>query len=774
MPDQILQNRTLGRLLTLAGALAFVLWFYSAPLLNPGSYVFSGAGDALKNYYTYTYHIEHDSSAIHFEGMNYPYGEHFLYTDGHPLLSLVVKYVPGLSGHSVAIVNLLILLSFILTAWFLYLILVRLKIPPLLAAVGALSVMVLAPQIFRMTGHLSLSYSFALPMSWYLVLWYRDNATRSRLFILFLNALFWFFTHAYLGIMIAAFILLEWLFSHTDSFLKRQFKLKDLQLPIGAALIPIVLFVAFSSLTDTHEGRTDNPSGFFSYNGEPDDIFIPHHPPIRPLFDSFVKVKQEWEGWAYVGIASGLLFLTVIVLLVRSAITRKQLLPFEQDSRLKPALLAAGLLLIFSFGIPFKPFRELADWLPFVKQFRATGRFAWPFFFVLTTACLWLVYFALQNWKNKLGPTLSIGLFLLLPLSYFWEGWAYHKDTADAISRTPNLFDKEQLSQDVLSALDAVDADQFQAILPLPFYYKGSESYSRPVDALTFSRTTQLSYHTGLPTFGAYLTRTGIPESKNIIQLLSPGWIEKPIRQDLPSEKPILILASNHTELTDAEKNVLNKGTEFFNCNNFRLLSISVDDLFRNNAAEVYEQFASQRDVLKPRMNCLTDTPAEDYFLYKNYDDQSSEQVFRGTGAYEFTKAGYVHLIEIYGGNFESGKTYNASAWMFNSQKDALNLYYRWMTYEIDPNGQKVQEIETYPESAETIDGDWSLVRHKFTVKDSKNTIKMEFIGSKDFKKTVYLDDLLILPEGNSAFFEATHNDQKELFYNNFRIPSPK
>lgn len=59
-------------------------YFYGKMLLHPNEYVFKSTGDGLKNYYTYAYHIKHDTSATEVEAMNYPYGENFLYTDNHP------------------------------------------------------------------------------------------------------------------------------------------------------------------------------------------------------------------------------------------------------------------------------------------------------------------------------------------------------------------------------------------------------------------------------------------------------------------------------------------------------------------------------------------------------------------------------------------------------------------------------------------------------------------------------------------------------------------
>ncbi|MFT4757242.1 MAG: hypothetical protein ACI91R_001895, partial [Vicingaceae bacterium] len=58
---------------------AFVLCFYSDAFFSPNSYLFSNSNDGIKNYYTYAYHIKNNKSVTNFEGLNYPYGESFLY-----------------------------------------------------------------------------------------------------------------------------------------------------------------------------------------------------------------------------------------------------------------------------------------------------------------------------------------------------------------------------------------------------------------------------------------------------------------------------------------------------------------------------------------------------------------------------------------------------------------------------------------------------------------------------------------------------------------------
>ncbi len=273
--------------------------FYGKVIIHPDSYLFSREGDGIKNYFTYAYHIKHDSSYINFEGMNYPYGEHFLYTDCHPVMAVVLKSLSSVcdffSAHSIGILNFFMILSVFLTFFVCYFLLKEFNINNWLSLLFSIGITVLSPQIFRLGGHFALSYSMAIPLSWLLLVKSLKNADKPLYAImLFLNNLFWIFIHAYLGIIIFFFLILIITGKYISDIKKRAGMANYLR-NLSAIILPVIFFYFFTVITDTHTGRTDNPSGFFLYNAEPDDVFLPHHPPLRPLLDDLTGniIKQR-------------------------------------------------------------------------------------------------------------------------------------------------------------------------------------------------------------------------------------------------------------------------------------------------------------------------------------------------------------------------------------------------------------------------------------------------------------------------------------------------
>jgi len=186
-------------------------FFYGNILQSPNDYMFASTGDGIKNYFTYSYHIAHNQSATNFEGMNYPYGESYLYTDCHPVLASVFKFLaptfPFFATHSVGILNVLMLLSFFLSFIAVYALLNQFKLNRWLSVLFSITIVMLAPQLFRLEGHLALSYSLAIPLSWYLMIRCLKTKSKRLLFVLLINNVFWLFIHAYLGVIVLFFLL---------------------------------------------------------------------------------------------------------------------------------------------------------------------------------------------------------------------------------------------------------------------------------------------------------------------------------------------------------------------------------------------------------------------------------------------------------------------------------------------------------------------------------------------------------------------------------------
>lgn len=766
-------NKKLSWLVLSVLCLLIITGFYHEILFHPNDYLFSNQGDGLKNYFTFYYQVVHDSSYVNFGGMNYPYGEHFVYTDCHPVLVVILKFlshnIPFLATHGIGILNFLMIFSIFLTFFLVYKLLLEFDINRWFAIAYSIGITFLAPQILRLTGHLALSYSIAIPLSWLLLI--RLIKTEKKLLtviLLWFNNIFWLFVHSYLGLVVI-FFQASWLLLWIFGLKEKPKRIINFLYIIITVFLPLSFFYVFTKLTDTHTERTDNPSGFFLYNAEPDDILLPSHAPVRPLLDNLLGdvIKQKWEALAYIGLPSVIILIVLIILGIKYIINKERasLLPALFDKpMLNRSLIAAFIVLLFAMGLPFKLFPGLLDYFPLIKQFRATGRFTWPFFFVFTVFSVYVCQ-KLYSRFNKDGKHFQAVVIHLLPALFFiWEGYYYQWEAASSIIQSKNIFLKENISYSYKEALEKIKPENFQAILPLPFYYQGSESYSRPRIENSVRSSIILSFHTGLPILGANLTRTSVEESKKIVQVVTPSFYEKEILKDIKSNKPFLIVKT-HDRITENEELLLKKAVLFFENEAISLYTLSRDALFRNTADEYFDKYGNIKNKLFSKNGFML-TDSSSFLFYNSFEDRKSAHIFRGQGAFAGKKEGKNTFAEFGPHTFEPAKEYEVSLWMYNNSKDALNDWLRFIIEEHDESNDTWYETVYFPESCEVINGSWSLMQGKFKVHRPENKLYIVCKGKERSRDSLYADDLLIKESGVEIYKLNMHT----LFYNNHAL----
>ncbi len=757
-----------NEILIILTSVIIVFYFYSNILIAPNSYMFNDTGDGIKNYYTYAYHIKNDSSFTELEGMNYPYGEHFFYTDGHPIISIIVKsiskFIPSITGYSIGIINYLMILSIFFTYIIIYYVLIKFKIKPIIAFVGAVSIGLLEPQIFRMTGHYALSYGIAIPLTWLILLRYKENLKLSCLFVMAINNMFWLLIHAYLGIIIIGFVAFYFLI---EIILDIK-NLKKYLAIIITVLLPIIIFELILILTDNHVDRTNNPSGFFLYNAELDDILLPHEKMgfYRSFLDSFVKINQKWEGWAYIGFFGSLFFVYFVFSFIYYLIKRNLNLfksRYFDNVILSISLLSSLILLVFSFGVPFKQYPLLLEFFSIFKQFRATGRFDWVFYFVFLTFGFYMLnklYVSLLS-KNKY---LAYSLITLVFLGYIYEGGFQQNYMSKQININKNVFlpnYKNNLTPSVLM----VEFDKYQAIIPMPFYHFGSEVFSVAGKLNTERISILYSYHFGIPMLSAYLTRVSIPESKKIISFLAPTYYKKELANEITKTDKFLIIESDNAK-TKYENEIIARSEFIFSLNGFNFYEITPDKLFEYTAKEDITNFYEKKDSLLIYKNGFYVSDTSKYFYYNSFDDLPCKISFRGKGSGLVKKNTQKIIADFTSETFTENTEYNLSLWAYNADNN-LNEHFRFGLIEYNKNGI-VWEQEFYPELSQLINGDWSLVEFDFTIKNKSDKLKLYTKGSVYSYGNIIFDDLFVCEKPLDVYKEIKKN--KELFFNNHQI----
>lgn len=519
--------------------LVFLLAAHGAQIYAPHT-VDPGAGaDGIKNLYTFAWYSAHNRSVTNFEGMATPYGEHILYTDQTPLISMLWRWPAqqlGIAHWSAPLLMLLIHLSWLLTPFPLFMILRRFKVSTNTAVAGAVGYTLLAPQIARATGHYALAFTVVIPLAWWLALRVVDRSTLSRTAQLVLLNAAALFVHAYLGMIAIAFtglaLGLSWLFFGGMGGHRFAKGLSLAAAALATTAVPIGIFLAVLRLTDTHPCRMLEPYGFFEFTSSIGGLLLPQLGPYSSVTRA-LGMQIGWEGHAYIGVSAALV---VVSFPLWGALRPK--LWFDAALRdLLPALLGALVLFALACGQPFAKLGESSlDAIPFLRDFRGIGRFAWPLYFVLTTAAVVVIDKVLSTSAPAVGRSLAVGFFLLVVGEAAFLHGQQRRERSDA----PHPLYKPDPGMQ--AALRAIDPGGYRAIIPIPFFHLGSEVFGRMYDIGTERTALSLSFHSGIPLLGAHLTRASITETRALLSLFAPDVYDNPLASEfLPNDRFLLM-----------------------------------------------------------------------------------------------------------------------------------------------------------------------------------------------------------------------------------------
>jgi len=734
------------------------LWYmFGHVLRNPNDFLAVNGGDGLKNYYAFLTNVS-EQGADNQLAFNYPYGESYLFTDSTPFLSKILHFInqiiPGTEQNAIGILNTLMIISLFFTYLVLFLLIRRFVKKEWYALLWAFAILVLQPQLDRLAGHLSLSYSVAIPLCFYwLVLYYQTNKKILYGTLLLVSNLFWLGTHTYLGAMTCGFTFLfdlyQWLFR------KEYRNRRDVVWGIVKSIAPLVLFFIYMSIIDIHTGRTTNPWGFFYYNSNLESIFLPYAGWGKQFIQSLVPVpiSQEWEGVAYVGVVSTICFFTLTFFAIKRLwvryINKKGWLkmPFEMGL-FAPALFAAILFLLFSMGLPFKLGLEfLLDLMSFIKNFRSTGRFAWIFYYVITIFSAYAMERYLHiKWKRKICIYLVL---IATPLITMLEGVPYQKSAYHNLFRIKNVFLFQNLDAEYQKAIQNINPNEYQAVIPLPFY-QGSENFSKEPATHNWELSMLFAYHLGLPHTASYLARTSLWESRNLTQMFAPEYYKKLIADDIPSNKKFLII-SIPDELTEYEQEFLKKATFLYKANMVEFWEIEAEKITEVVTEPYLTDFNEKREALIPQNNYFLSKPDSTVFLF-SFDASPSPYFFLGNGAYQQPKKeNYSTFLEIEPEKLEENREYELSFWYYAGGKNFGQDKLYWTVYfnqHDECTGEKVAlaKWRTRNLGNPVVLGDWAFVAYKFTIKNKNLSLRFVMSKAKCKGYQTTIDEILIRP----------------------------
>lgn len=522
-------------------------FYFHEVFLHLNSVLCSNTGDSLKNYYTFAFQATYGNDLLNFEGLNYPYGEHVVYTDCQPILVFILHSLPFSHNYLIGILHGLIFFSFIITPLILNQIFLKLKLPASSSFFLALAITLLSPQYFKiLAGHFALAYACIIPLNLLLLIRLFDLRSKKQLLWLFVFNLSIFFLHPYFGLGTSLFSFLGLFIYDVINFNKKVF-LRQSFSTILTCLIPVILFKLFMLLTDHHENRTLEPENINLLKAKTGSLVLPNFGPFREFLAKVFPVENSnFEGFSYLGIFLITLTLLFPVLLL---IFRKRCF----SAQLIACLLAATFLLFMAFGWHNDLLALLGIRIPALDQFRACGRFIWFFYYTLPVVLFAALFRLLE--KAATSPRLHL-YFGLISFTYFafnfTEANALYRADREAYWKCDNIFNPDLLSAEQKENTTYIKKQRLQAIIPLPLYHSGSEMFVR-YEQGSMLPSFLYSYHCRLPVLSSFLSRTSITETKEVIQTLNAYKKEHAIRH-LFNSKSFLVVQGQDGLMPDEER----------------------------------------------------------------------------------------------------------------------------------------------------------------------------------------------------------------------------
>ena len=548
--------------------------FYFYPIfLSINTTLSSITLDSLKNYYTFVYHIKNDPDALVFTGMNYPFGEHVVYTDCQPILTFILRLFPVTYPYLIGIMHSLMFFSFIITPLILNKLFIRMGLDKFTSFFISLGLALLAPQFLKINaGHFALAYGFVFPASMLLIFdLLKGGNVKQFVFLLLFNTLL-FFLHPYLGFCCAILSLFSLGLFYYSKINKATF-LKENVFILGTGLFPILFFKIFMLSTDTHVNRTKEPFGVEMMLENIDSIVSPVFGPFKSFMEIFFSNRtQHYEGHSYLGFAS---ILFALVLLILTPFFLKKI---KVDTRLLSLFIASLFILFISFGWHLSILSFFNIQSASLNQFRAVCRFAWVFYYTLPVFVIVTAYHTLKAQISEGKFTsVMVAASLLFFCSNLLEAHYFFQLDSSSFWKYRNVFNETQLNKEERTILTEINTRHPQALIPLPVFHGGSEMYDRLGSSNSMLPAMIYSFHSNTPILSVMLSRTSMTETEDLLQLLNSYKKEKKIVKQLKNTDFTVIKTQD--QLLPDETRLLSKVTFFSQHDSLSFGYISVKDL---------------------------------------------------------------------------------------------------------------------------------------------------------------------------------------------------
>ena len=732
-------------------ACAAVTLMFPALVLHPWNVVPNLGADGGKNIYTYLYHVLY-GHGMWYTGMNFPYGEHIVYTDGQPLLSVSLAGIGGIGvSTALGVMWWLVAASQVLGILFLYKILRCFGVSFLFSLVFAVLIGLFSPQIFRIQGHYGLSYSCVIPMLFYWTLQYNGTGKWNYASYVFVLGIVSGLLHPYFSgvtfLWVAFYGLAYFLTGHSPL----KARLTHVLPPVFAGAGVMLFFAALLHFTDPVVDRPLTPYGMTTYCATGGMLVSSAFSPIwiilQHLF-TFAKAHDGGEGYCYLGFTTLITCCWALVSTLRT-FKKRRVTNSADTADFKMWLVLALFALLLGMGVPFVWHMEwLTDYLTFMRQFRTLGRFTWMFYYILSVFAATYLYRTFKELKTT-RKYLATAIMVTAVTVWAVELSGYYRYQHDAMKNVASNCDELRGTAgrdwNLFFTHNNLKTNDFQAILALKFFAIGSDKIWLGEDAYAYgiekSGIASLQLH--LPIMDIMMARSSWSQTQNQVKTAGGPYVGKPVLAMLPSAKPLLLLVVKGTPLDPDEQYLVDHSEplgEFSGCTVMKCLPQSIMAIDVKNRDEVV---AFARTMNAPD-SCLK---YDGIYIVQHFDKTTPfcTGFAGGSGQAAIKK----HDTVVYEGPFSpkyDNQLYELSCWFRLPGNNYKSPYFKIEM--LDVAGNVTREHDALTKESKDSRGLWFRQGTYFEVPIQCKRLRLRLINDGEDSYEA-MDELLVRPAGS-------------------------
>ena len=568
-------------------------------MINPDNFTYVFGGDGAYIYFNMIYHVLYGDGLM-LSNMNHPVGESILLTDAQAS----VTYLMGIfrdwdwvRNNILGITHSIHFITLFAAILFCYYTFQYLNVNSFLAVVFSILIIFLCPQLIRLKyGHFGLAYPIVFTSTIYWIVSFKNAIPWTKSILAFLLLFFFGFNNIYLLIIGCGFLGLATLFHYI------YHRNKNILIYIISACLPIILVYALLKSSDPGMDRVVIQWGHEYNFAKFKSIVYPSYSLLGDIMNTQLKNAERVSN---IGLVNTIIIFILLGGLFSSA-SRKLLGKTYKGSNLIILLMATLPLLAYACGA----FSFVNKINPELSMFKASGRFAWPFYYALCFVSIYLIDRLSKSIKHNKVAYLS---FIIVPFIIWGCESNIYLNKHVAFNLAHNHYKSteiQRLHQKLVS--QNIYPQDYQAIYTLPVIVGWNDKIQLDSPFNTEYSAMLTSMSTGLPLINGKYSRLGTERALQIIQFVSHPVFNKEGLNEL-TDKAILLIVGNDDELSNGERYLLEKANYVGEINKAKLYAVSPSDM----------------DITY-NIVCPTQDPK---YWHKSFDHINSDQVLAGTGS---------------------------------------------------------------------------------------------------------------------------------------------